>query len=93
MGLEAQQQDNEPFSNPFNLEPVEELWEPEGASYYAGELILQPKQPWTQEEQLSLLDTHLMFTGRCPACKRQFPRYDRALIHWDCECGWMDDTV
>ncbi|MGB3265688.1 MAG: hypothetical protein WBA89_17225 [Microcoleus sp.] len=26
----------------------EELWEPEGASYYNGELILQPRQRWTR---------------------------------------------
>jgi len=30
-----------------NAEP-EELWEPEGASYYGGELILQPQQRWTR---------------------------------------------
>jgi len=30
-----------------NAEP-EELWEPEGASYYNGELILQPQQRWTR---------------------------------------------
>ena len=26
----------------------DELWEPEGASYYNGELILQPRQQWTR---------------------------------------------
>lgn len=93
LGLEAQQQDNEPFSNPFNLEPDEELWEPEGASYYAGELILQPQKRWTQKEQLELLDTHPMFTGKCPACNQQFPEYEKPSIHWDCPCGWIDDTV
>lgn len=93
LGLEAQQQDNEPFSNPFDLEPDEVLWEPEGASYYAGELILQPQQRWTQEEQLALLDTHPMFTGKCPACSQQFPKYEKPPIHWDCPCGWIDDTV
>ena len=30
-----------------NTEP-DELWEPEGASYYNGELILQPRQRWTR---------------------------------------------
>ena len=43
-------------------------WEPEGASFYNGELILQPRQRWTQEEQLQLLDVHPLFTGRCPDC-------------------------
>ncbi|MEG3959452.1 hypothetical protein [Microcoleus sp. herbarium2] len=27
---------------------AEELWEPKGASYYNGELILQPQQRWTR---------------------------------------------
>ncbi|MEG3941921.1 MULTISPECIES: hypothetical protein [unclassified Microcoleus] len=47
----------------------DELWEPEGASYYSGELILQPPQRWTLEQQLELLDTHPLFTGRCPQCE------------------------
>ena len=51
------QQNNEPYSNPHDyLNDDEELWEPEGASYYNGELILQPEQRWTTEEQLELLD-------------------------------------
>lgn len=32
--------------------------------YYSGELVLQPQQWGTREEQLELLDTHPMFTGR-----------------------------
>jgi hypothetical protein len=35
---------NEPFSNPFSLDSNDEQWQPEGATYYNGELILQPKQ-------------------------------------------------
>jgi len=53
----------------------EELWEPEGASYYNGELILQPRQRWTLEQQLELLDTHPLFTGRCPQCEMTYPQY------------------
>ena len=76
-----------------NAEP-EELWEPEGASYYNGELILQPRQQWTPEQQLELLDTHPLFTGRCPRCERLFPQYETPPVHWDCSaCGWMDDAV
>ncbi|MEG4407207.1 hypothetical protein [Microcoleus sp. MON2_D5] len=72
----------------------EELWEPEGASYYNGELILQPPQRWTLEQQLELLDTHPLFTGRCPQCKMTYPKYETPPVHWDClECGWMDDSV
>jgi hypothetical protein len=54
------------FARLPDAEP-EELWEPQGASYYNGELILQPKQRWTREEQLWLLDHHPMFTGRYPS--------------------------
>ncbi|WP_260445905.1 hypothetical protein [Nostoc sp. UCD121] len=53
----------------FRLDPnaeAEELWQPEGASYYNGELILQPQQRLTQQQQLELIDWHPMFTGRCP---------------------------
>jgi hypothetical protein len=72
----------------------EELWEPEGASYYNGELILQPRQRWTPEQQLELLDTHPLFTGRCPRCEMTYPKYETPPVHWDCsECGWMDDSV
>lgn len=85
LGLESHQQNNETFNNPFDLEPEEKLWEPEGATYYAGELIVQPKQYWTREEQLDLLDTHPMFTGRCPRCNRQYSQAERPIVHWDCE--------
>lgn len=91
--LGLQRRDDEPFSNPFGLHPNEKLWEPEGASYYAGELIVQPRQRWTREEQLELLEHHPIFTGRCPACGGEIERDCRALVHWDCPCGWMDDSV
>ncbi len=95
LGLGAQQRDDEPYSNSFDLYPDGELWEPEGASYYNGELILQPQQRWTQEEQLELLDTHPLFTGKCPQCGYQFERdYTACCVHWNCpECGWLDDPV
>ncbi|MBD2302997.1 hypothetical protein [Nostoc sp. FACHB-190] len=73
---------------------VEELWQPEGATYYNGELIVQPSQRWTPEEQLELLDWHPMFTGKCPQCGAEYDRDYTSRVHWDCsECGWMDDTV
>ena len=81
------------FREDPNAEPVE-LWEPEGASYYNGELILQPPQRWTLEQQLELLDTHPLFTGRCPQCEMTYPKYETPPVHWDCsECGWIDDAV
>ena len=105
-----------PIDNPFDLDPDEEQWEPEGArfvngeivierdndsgaslwehrSFYNGEEIIQPRQRWTREEQLHLLDNHPLFTGRCPQCGAEFERDYRALVHWDCSCGWVDDTV
>ncbi len=72
----------------------EDLWEPEGASYYNGELILQPRQRWTLEQQLELLDTHPLFTGRCPRCEMTYPQYETPPVHWNCSaCGWIDDSV
>ena len=82
-----------PIDNPFDLDPDEEQWEPEGVSYYNGELIVQPHQRWTPEEQLHLLDNHPLFTGKCPQCGAEFERDYTARVHWDCECGWMDDLV
>ena len=76
-----------------NAEPVE-LWEPEGAAYYNGELILQPPQRWTREEQMWLIDNHPLFTGKCPSCGYMFQRDYASRVHWDCpECGWKDDSV
>ncbi|MBD1838900.1 hypothetical protein NDI44_26950 [Trichocoleus sp. DQ-A3] len=76
-----------------NAEP-EELWQPEGATYYNGELMKQPKQRWTLKEQLELLDCHPMFTGRCPQCKMPFPKSEMPPVHWDCpHCRWVDDSV
>jgi hypothetical protein len=43
------------FREDPNAEPVE-LWEPEEATYYNGELIVQPQQRWTQQQKLELLD-------------------------------------
>ncbi|MEC4818038.1 MAG: hypothetical protein SAK29_32925 [Scytonema sp. PMC 1069.18] len=90
---------------------MEEQWEPEGATYIGGELvieredisepsfyngeeIIQPRQMWTQQQQMELLDKHPMFTGKCPSCGYEYDRDYTARVHWDCPvCGWMDDTV
>jgi len=78
----------------LGLDWVEEPWQPEGASYYNGELILTPEQRWSQMEQLNLLDWHPMFTGRCPECEMAITQTDPPRVHWDCSgCGWKDDTV
>jgi hypothetical protein len=71
-----------------------EQWQPEGASYYGGELVLEPVQQLTLEQRLELLDTHPLFTGRCPNCEMPLRQTDPPRIHWDCEhCGWVDDSV
>jgi hypothetical protein len=45
-------------------------------------------------QQLELLDTHPLFTGRCPRCEMTYPQYETPPIHWDCSaCGWIDDSV
>jgi hypothetical protein len=75
----------------FRLNPNAE---PEGASYYNGELILQPRQHLTIEEKLELLDTHPIFTGCCPNCGCQFPNRVIDLVHFDCpRYGWIYDSV
>jgi hypothetical protein len=94
LGLQRRGEDfDEAFYNPCGTSHNEQLWEPVGASYYAGELIVQPHKRWTREEQLQLLDTHPIFTGCCPQCGAEFERDYRAMVHWDCPCGWMDDTI
>lgn len=65
-----------------------------GTSYYNGELILQPKEHLTVEGKLELLDTHSMFTDRCPGCSYRFSTRVIDLVHFDCpRCGWIDDSV
>ena len=91
--VECDRNCNEPFSNHECLNPKEEQWEPEGATYYNGELILQPKQQRTREEQVWLLDHHPLFSGICPQCGALFERDYQARVHWDCDCGWMDDSM
>jgi hypothetical protein len=76
-----------------NAEP-EELWEPEGAAYYNGELIYQPTQRWTKQQQLELLLWHPAFTGKCPQCSVDCRLGKGEPVHWDCDrCGWKDDSV
>ena len=84
---------------------ADELWEPEGARFINGELVIE-REPFyydcsapvsnylTPEEKLELLDTHPLFTGRCPRCEMPYPRYEKPPVHWDCnQCGWVDDSV
>ena len=66
--------------------PAMEVWEPEGASYCAGELVIEPIQRWTREQKIALLDWHPMFTGRCRDCELSLMQTHPARVHWDCQC-------
>ena len=70
---------------------VEELWEPPGARYLDGQLILH-RPSYMGELQPEIDDNHPMLTGICPRCGAEFRR--RPLVHYDCTaCGWLDDSV
>ncbi len=86
----------------------EELWQLPGVrfvnrelviervrSFYNGEEIVQPRQRWTSDEQLWLLDNHPLFTGVCPECGYQFSHPERSLVHWDCPviCSILNQKV
>ncbi len=72
----------------------EEQWSPDGYYWYDGELFPVRQSTLTQEEQLQILDTHPIFTGKCPQCGHEFDRNNLPLIHWDCPaCGWGDESV
>lgn len=81
----------------FRLDPQlvpEESWEPDGASYYNGELVISLEQRLTLRQKIELLDWHPLFTGRCPKCEIPFPKDYLPAVHWDCpNCGWKDDSV
>ena len=73
---------------------AEQQWEPLGARYYNDELILDWPNYLTTEERLELLDTHPLFTGRCPNCEMPITETTPPRVHWDCEeCSWKDDSV
>lgn len=96
--LQHQQRENfeadEPFGNTYSLDHDEEQGEPEGASYYNDELIRQPSQQRTREEQLWLLDNQTLVNSVCPGCKYCFPQANFHTVHFDCpNCGWVDDSV
>ncbi|MEW6496464.1 MAG: hypothetical protein AB1589_28660 [Cyanobacteriota bacterium] len=93
------------FRPPAEPEEPEEAWAPERTKFVNGELMPErpiydgepvptPRQRFTPESKLELLDYHPMFTGRCPQCEMPFPKYKTPPIHWDCpQCGWRDDSA
>lgn len=70
-----------------------EQWQPEGAAYYNGELVLT--RGIAVSEQLFILDNHPIFTGCCPRFGSCYADRDySAIVHWDCSaCGWVDDSI
>lgn len=65
---------------------------PVGGAYYNGEFILDSPAYLTTAERLELVETHPLFTGKCPNCGAQFDK--TPSVHWDCKnCGWLDDSV
>ena len=69
-----------------------ELWSPQGYVWYGDNLQAVGRSRLTNEQRLEILDTHPLFTGKCPSCGHKFENYP--LIHWDCpNCGWIDESV
>lgn len=67
----------------------EELWAPDGYSYYNGELVPNPR-PLTTAEREEILSHHPLFTDVCPSCGHRYERYPLPAT-WDCpNCGWLD---
>ena len=72
---------------------TEELWSPQGYSWYGDELISDRSSRYSQSEQTQILDNHPFFTGVCPRCRYKFDE-DNLPIHYDCpNCSWVDDSV
>jgi hypothetical protein len=72
--------------------PEDELWQPASPPEYAGEFVLQFQRRLTLEEQVHLLDTHPLFTGRCPDCDYAYPQDAPPPVQWRCpQCGWQED--
>jgi hypothetical protein len=67
-------------------------WEPLGAGYYDGEIVLQPEHFLTAEERLDILNTNPLFTGVCPQCRGTI--VGEGLVYYDCpSCVFKDDSV
>ncbi|NJM67638.1 MAG: hypothetical protein HC851_19185 [Acaryochloris sp. RU_4_1] len=61
--------------------------EPDDA-FYNGDPIAPITNHLTPEQKLELLDSHPIFTGRCPNCERPIRETTPPRVQWDCgECG------
>jgi hypothetical protein len=66
------------------VEDEDELWLPASPGWYAGEPVPGPSSNLTTQEQLDLLDSHLLFTGCCPQCGWEYDEGAAALSDWSC---------
>lgn len=74
-------------------EPLDQ-WQPLGAVRYGDELVLDPVKKLTDAQRLALLDSHPLFTSRCPNCEMPLHEKRPQRVHWDCaHCGWVDDSI
>ena len=81
-----------PDDDPLSFYEPDEQWQPDGATYYNGELILTPEQRLSLEERWHLLDTHPVFTGRCPQCERGLA-VKVPDLSWEYDCGWRESAL
>jgi len=71
----------------FSATPKQKCAKPIGGGYYVGDWTPQPFPTMTTAEQLSLIDEHPQFTGRCPNC--EMPIAEAVEEQWTCDhCGW-----
>jgi len=56
------------------VQEEDEPWLPDSSGWYAGEPIAKPSYTLTTQEQMDLLELHLLFTGCCPQCGWEFDR-------------------
>lgn len=65
---------------------------PEDYGSYLSQIVTEVPR-LSQFELMTLLDRHPLFTGYCPQCGEPIAQAEPPRVHWDCECGWIDDSV
>lgn len=78
----------------------EEQWEPVGWKFTSdGDMerrftyLVGDRPRTTPEQSWEILQTHPIFTERCPNCNYSFDM-DNPPVYFDCpECGWIDDSI
>ena len=63
-------------------------------AFYNGDRIAPITDRLTIEQKLELLESHPIFTGRCPNCEVPMLETTPPRGHWECgECGWREELV